>query len=178
MDCVGGNAAACERRNELNKLDHERDLELQVSCSVGSPASCQEQLELAQANYDSYDGNVSAMDDHSFGEERMQIDKLLMDYAENYPEWDVKGMKEFGYDLVSTPEGVMVCMGMTLSGCAPLASFSSFVTGAKILNDLYHDNGESSKYDAGAFITGEFIDRAILNKVPVLGGDLGEGMAA
>ncbi|MDC5848210.1 DUF637 domain-containing protein [Vibrio europaeus] len=164
-ECNGGDQSACNRRDELNQLDYERNASMQTACSVGSTEECQAQIDFAQANYDSYEGQIGPFDDVSIGNARLQIDKLLINYDQSYDSWDTKGMKDFGYAMLTEPEGIALCAVVTLTACKPLAAISTLATGVDIADDVYSRGADANYYQVATFATTQFADKTILSKI-------------
>ncbi|MDA0107926.1 DUF637 domain-containing protein [Vibrio sp. La 4.2.2] len=117
--CANGDNASCEKRNELNRLDYERDQSLQVACSVGSASECESQLALAQANYDSYDGNIKHDESIAIGQERESIAVVLGD-----PDGSKRLKDQQFLDDLPANTAMVVgagCSVLLLGGCATVA---------------------------------------------------------
>lgn len=161
--CGPANRAACEVAMQLELLDKQTDQDLLESCTSGD-ANCVQKIVAAQKDLDSYN-NLLPDDDYELFKERNSIENVLIGIDPNYPKWDTEGMKEFGYSMVSEPEGVMICMGMTFGGCAPLATISTVIGGIEVIDDISTNGLNSNHYNTAAYITGVVVDKTILGKL-------------
>ncbi len=78
-ECIGGDQDSCNLRDDLNRLDYERNASMLTACSVGSAEECQAQIDFAQANYDSYEDQIGPFDDVEVGIARNDILVYLND---------------------------------------------------------------------------------------------------
>ncbi|MDA0107923.1 hypothetical protein OH456_07195 [Vibrio sp. La 4.2.2] len=109
-----------------------------MACPVGSVSECESQLALAQANYDSYDGNIKHDESIAIGQERESIAVVLGDPDGSLRQAD----QEF---LDQTASSIpLVCTVVSLGACASISGTISL--GADVVNvyNSYEDNNKTA----------------------------------
>ncbi|WP_163134872.1 DUF6862 domain-containing protein, partial [Agarivorans sp. Alg241-V36] len=90
--CNSGNQSACERVNELNRLDYERDQALNLACQDMSSAACQQQVDFAEENLASYEGNVSPFDEFGISQAYGDVEREASDPSGAIREQQIGGV--------------------------------------------------------------------------------------
>ncbi len=159
-ECNRGDQGACNRRDELNQLDYERNASMQTACSVGSTEECQAQIDFAQANYDSYEGQIDPFDDVNVGIARNDILVYLNDPDGSKRAADQAFLDNAPSNVITGVAGVFTVM--TYGACANAFSLAEIAL-------------EMTSLDYDKLLDGKLLDDYNSSK-PLVGG-LGLGLS-